>query len=120
MLEGFFVYLPKIIVQILLDFLYFPLWWYSVGLGRTLAGVGRWLGERFMVLGLGVWLKNLFTPMYGQSDFMGKVISFFIRLFQIFFRSIVMFFFLILAFLAVLFWLALPVAVVYVLSLQIF
>jgi len=106
--SHFLVYLPKIILQILRDFLYFPLWWYSVGLGRTLLNVGHFIREEQTSLGLGVWVKNIFTPMYGQRDFTGKAISFFIRLIQIIFRGIFMLFWLLISAVFIAFWLTLP------------
>ncbi len=106
--SHFLIYLPKIILQIIRDFLYFPLWWYSVGLWRTLIHVVNFWSERQINLGLAVWAKNLFTPMYGQQDFMGKFISFFIRLIQIIVRSIFMLFWLIVGLVWLVFWIALP------------
>jgi hypothetical protein len=57
----------------------FPLWWYT----RGLAGVARWAGgsvkNQARNLGLSVWMKNLFNPMYGTTDLAGKLISFFLR-----------------------------------------
>jgi hypothetical protein len=110
--SHFLIYLPKILLQILRDFLYFPLWWYSVGLWRTLLKVGTFLHEQQTILGLAVWIKNIFTPMYGQRDFTGKAISFFIRLIQIIFRGILMLFWLLLSLIFIIFWLALPPLVV--------
>ncbi len=48
--------------------------------GREIAGVQEFLG-------IDIWIKNLFKPMYGQNDIAGKIISFFMRIFQIIFRS---------------------------------
>jgi hypothetical protein len=110
--SHFLVYLPKIILQILRDFLYFPLWWYSVGLWRTLLKVGNFLRNEQITLGLSVWLKNIFTPMYGQHDFLGKAISFFMRLVQIIARSFLMLIYVIIALILIAFWLALPPLVV--------
>jgi len=46
-------------------------------------------------VGLRVWLKNLFAPMFGQTDWQGRLISFFMRLavlggrlLQVFFGSV--------------------------------
>ena len=110
--SHFLIYLPKIILQILRDFLYFPLWWYSVGLWRTLLRVGTFLEEQQISLGLGVWVKNIFTPMYGQRDFIGKLISFFMRLVQIIVRGILMLFWILIALIMIAFWLLLPPLVI--------
>ncbi len=112
--SNFFFYLGKISAQIIIDILYFPLWWYSLGFFRLLKGLAIFLKERWIIIGAGVWLKNIFTPMYGQSDFTSRAISFFVRLFQIIFRFIAFLFFIILVIAAILLWLLLPIALVYV------
>ena len=113
MTNSFLFYFIKISAKIVLDFLYFPVWWYSVGLVRTVGGLGLFLREKWIIIGAGVWLKNLFTPMYGQSDFTSRAISFFVRLVQIIFRFIAFIFFSLLALIALILWLIFPVAVVY-------
>jgi len=60
-----------------------------------------------------VWIKNIFTPMYGQTDWQGKLISFFMRLFQIIFRGIVMTFWLFFTFTQIAAWIALPFFISY-------
>ncbi|MFA4942696.1 MAG: hypothetical protein WC564_03620 [Patescibacteria group bacterium] len=110
--SHFLVYLPKILLQILRDFLYFPFWWYSVGLWRLLLKVGNFLREQQISLGLMVWVKNIFTPMYGQRDFVGKIISFVMRLVQIIARGALMIFWLLLCLVFIVFWIALPPLVV--------
>jgi len=64
-------------------------------------------------MGLGVWIKNLFVPMFQQYDWQGRIISFFMRLFQIIFRFIgfiIMFAIYLVIFLG---WFALPALAVY-------
>lgn len=77
---------------LLVDFfggiLAFPVWWYGRGLAaafRTFAGSAR-TANRF--LGLGVWTKNLFVPMYGERQISGRLISFFMRFVNIIVRGI--------------------------------
>ncbi len=43
-------------------------------------------------LGVGVWIKNIFVPMYGSYDFAGRFISFFVRLAMIGARSVAVIF----------------------------
>jgi len=117
--ENFLFSLGKVIAQIIGEVLYFPLWWYSVGFVRLLKNVFKlWSGEE-QALGFSVWAKNIFTPMYGQSDWGGRLISFFVRLFQIIFRGAVLLIFLGLAILACLIWLALPLLILFALVWQI-
>jgi len=67
--------------------LFFPVWWYSRGLAMVSRAVGRSVKNQYINLGLGVWLTNLFVPMYGATDIAGRVISFFIRFFMIIVRG---------------------------------
>jgi hypothetical protein len=54
-----------------------------------------WAGDNlaatFASLSLGVWLKNIFVPMYGQRDWESRLISVFMRSVQIVFRSLGLF-----------------------------
>ncbi len=109
---------PKLLLQILWDFLYFPLWWYSKGawrFGRLLYGFLTWQQAS---LGVGVWIKNIFVPMYGQKDITSRFISFFIRLVQIIFRGLFLFLLFILTLALFLAYLVLPVAVLYAIIYQ--
>jgi hypothetical protein len=108
----------KILLGFIWDIIYFPFWWYSAGLWAVLKWVGNFLLRRLQSTGLIVWVVNLFTPMYGQRDIAGKLISFFMRLIQIVFRSVVMFFWLVFSVAIIIFWLILPVFILYELILQ--
>lgn len=96
-----------------MDVLYFPVWWYSRGLINLILSLKNFLVDKQKALALSVWIKNIFKPMYAQYDWQGMLISFFIRLTQIIFRSVFMVFWLILALAVIIFWLLLPVLVVY-------
>ncbi|MFA5886645.1 MAG: hypothetical protein WC863_02580 [Patescibacteria group bacterium] len=91
MLENnFLTYSGKIIFQILGEILYFPIWWYSVGLMLLLKNLVKfWRGQE-KALGFSIWLKNIFVPMYGQRDMASRIISFIMRLIQIIFRGAVL------------------------------
>lgn len=107
--HNFFIYIGKIILQIVGDILYFPIWWYSVGFTRAAAAVFRFWRSREASLGFSIWVKNIFVPMYGQRDIAGRVISFFMRLIQIIFRGAILLVWLALAVSALLAWLAFPI-----------
>jgi len=111
--NNFAVYGAKIITELIYDIAYFPIWWYSRGLVQVLFFVRDFLITREKSLALFVWIRNIFTPMYGQSDIAGKLISFFMRLIQIVFRSIIMLFWLLISFLLLAFWLLLPFLVAF-------
>jgi hypothetical protein len=107
------VVLQRLILEGLFDIIYFPVWWYTRGTLHAL----RWTVGLFKrgnaVLAPGLWLANLFVPMFGQYDFVGRIISFFMRSFQVFIRSIAMLFWLIICLFLFCIWLVLPVAVIY-------
>jgi len=101
-------YSGEILGRIIWDFLYFPLWWYSAGLIKTVRGVVVFWRAQEASLGFLIWLKNIFVPMYGQRDLAGRVISFLIRLVQIIFRGIAMLVFIVFGLLFFVFYLVLP------------
>jgi len=65
-----------------------PVFWYTRGLSDAARYALRFLGARYESLGISVWARNLFVPMFGQRDVPGMLISFFLRLFQIVVRTI--------------------------------
>lgn len=112
--------LGGVIWDVFKDILFFPFWWYSFGLFKMLLGLKNFLSDKQKSLGLGVWIKNIFVPMYGQRDWQGMLISFCVRVVQIIGRSIAMAFWLIIAFLMFWAWLLFPAAVIYGLIWQLF
>ena len=117
---NFLTYSGKLLGQTCKDILFFPIWWYSFGLLYLLLNLKNFLANREKSLSLLVWIKNIFTPMYGQNDWQGAIISFFIRFFQIIFRSIIFLFWFILVILVFLIWILLPILTVYEIIYQIF
>lgn len=108
----FVTVLHKVVFQFLIDLLFFPVWWYSNGL----AGVSLGLWHRFqsgrMRLAPGLWFRNIFTPMFGQTDWQGRLTSFIVRLMNVFARGIALgIWFLLLVFLLLL-WLVWPLFLV--------
>lgn len=105
--------LQRLCLESLLDILYFPVWWYSRGLLMVLKASGEWIKAGNRTLAPGLWLQNIFVPMYGQYDFTGKAISFFMRLVQVIFRSIALGFFGLGVFGIILIWIFWPPAVLW-------
>jgi len=107
----------KVLSLVLIDeikvIFYFPTWWYSKGLLKVLKGCGTFIKDFEQTLGLMIWVKNLFVPMFGQRDIAGRLISFGLRLFQIFWKSIVLIMIMGIAFIFIIFWLLLPIFVIY-------
>lgn len=72
------------------ELIYAPVFWYGRGLIDAARYCGRLIVREWQALGVGVWVVNIFVPMYAQRDLAGTLISFFMRLIQIFARSIAM------------------------------
>jgi len=111
--NSFIFYSLQILAELIWDILYFPVWWYGRGLVSLIMGMINFLVDKQKALALLVWIKNIFRPMYGQYDWQGMLISFFMRSVQIIFRSIVMLFWFIFSLAVIIFWILFPVLVVY-------
>jgi hypothetical protein len=110
--------LTKILSDIFIDIVFFPFWWYSFGLIGVVKKLADFVMDKERSLALFVWMKNIFVPMYGQRDVQGFLISFFIRLAQIIFRSLILIFWLIIALAAFWLWLIFPALVIYMIVAQ--
>ena len=111
--NNYSAYSIKICVEILRDIFYFPFWWYSRGLFELLIKLKNFLYNKQKSLALLIWIQNIFRPMYGQYDWAGILISFFIRSFQIIFRSLTMLLWVIFCLVVTSLWLVLPPLVIY-------
>lgn len=97
----------------LIEVLYFPLWWYSSGLKKTSLAIFNSIKNTNRNLALSLLLKNLFKPMYGQSDKVGRAISFFMRLILLVAKFFIFMLFVLFYFLILIFWLLAPILVVW-------
>ncbi len=83
MMHAGIFFLRFVALEVLFDAVRFPVWWYGAGLVRA----WRWFAStiRFGVdrLALPTQLRHLGTPMFGDYSREGRVISFFVRLFQL-------------------------------------
>jgi hypothetical protein len=113
MSNSFIFYSLQILAELVWDILYFPVWWYGRGLANLIISLMNFLIDKQKSLALFVWIKNIFKPMYAQYDWQGMLISFFMRLVQIIFRSMVMLFWLIVILAVIIFWIIFPVFVIY-------
>jgi hypothetical protein len=113
------LYGGKIVFNLMKDIIYFPIWWYSRGLKQLLEKLKDFLVNKERSLALFVWVKNIFRPMYSQYDWLGIIISFFVRLVQIIFRGAIFIFWLVFSLAIFIFWLLLPILSIYELIFQI-
>jgi len=102
-----------VLVEIIGEVLYFPIWWYTKGAQKFFLFFWQKIVATQRGLGVGIWLVNLFTPMYGQADWPGRLISFFVRLFQIIVRFLALVIWTLFMIIIFLFWLMLPLLVAY-------
>ena len=107
------VFTAKVFGEIGRDILYFPLWWYSRGLVYITTSLFKFLQDREKSLALSVWVRNIYKPMYAQTDWQGILISVFMRIVEIIGRSIIMLFWLLVALAVFVLWVALPPLVLY-------
>lgn len=75
-----------ITIDLLFDIVRWPVWWYSEGLKIAWDKIFTWTFGFQQRIGLSIWLKNWFRPMYGQYDWQGRIISFFFRTITIIFK----------------------------------
>lgn len=87
-----------------------PVWWYSAGLKRVFLWALGSAQSASHFFGLGVWVKNLFVPMYGETSITGRGISFGVRLVMILARGAAVITWILIAWIVFLFYVAvLPV-----------
>ena len=100
-------------IDLIGDILYFPVWWYTKGLKGAALTYQRRIksGERYFALR--VWLLNLFKPMYGQEDWQGRLISFFMRTIVLIFRFFLLVIWVCLVTILFLIYLILPIFVIF-------
>jgi hypothetical protein len=78
----------RLTIEFFFDLVYFPVWWYTVGLMRHAKSCWGMFQSGNEQMAPGLWLRNLFVPMFGQYDWQGRIVSFFIRLLNVFGRTI--------------------------------
>ena len=102
------------------SFGYFPVCCYTKGAARMAGICFKTVAEQARDYGVNVWIKNLFNPMFGQRDFWGKLISFWLRLTMILFYSFLLLVLSLVMIAVMAAWFALPAAAVFVFFDQIF
>lgn len=98
----------KIIMEAIIDLIYFPFWWYSFGSIKIAEKCFQFFKEGNARLAPGIWLANIFVPMFAQYDWQGRIVSFFMRLVQVVFRSLALIVWLVLCLALFLLWLVIP------------
>jgi hypothetical protein len=117
--QNIFVYFFVVLAQLFRDLALLPIWWYTRGLVNCLRWCLNFIGDWWKSLALGVWIKYLFVPMYGQRDFSGRLISFMMRFVQIILRGIIFLIWIAVSCLIFAIYLSLPILIVSQIILQI-
>lgn len=76
-----------VVNELIGDAVRFPLWWYTTGMVYTVTSLLNSVRYYARSLGIAVWIRNIFVPMYGQYDWQSRIISVFMRSAQIVFRG---------------------------------
>jgi hypothetical protein len=101
-----------VLLDIIREILYFPIWWYTKGLAMAANFSWQRIKNMEVRLGVKVWVVNIFKPMFGQHDIAGVLISFFMRIFQIIGRTLVLILWTVIMILVFFVWIVLPLFVV--------
>lgn len=107
-------------IDILADFIFFPVWWYTAGFVRALLMAGSWFRDTLRMFGLGIWIKNIFVPMFAQYDIWGRVISFIVRLANIIGRALALLIVALIILALLLVYLALPLLLAWLIVTKLF
>jgi len=105
--------IKSIFIDIIGEILYFPIWWYTAGLKRTVLYIWNSIRSSFNNLALPIMFKNLFKPMFGQYDREGRIISFFMRIILTISRLVVFILFIIFYILLLIIWVVIPIIIVW-------
>lgn len=107
--------LQRLTLEFFLDFLYAPIWWYTKGLVRAAKFSARLVAQGNLQFAPGIWLQNIFVPMFGQYDWQGRLVSFFVRLANVIIRSLLLIIWVMFSIILLVLWIFIPVFVVYTL-----
>ncbi len=105
--------IKSIIIDIIGDVVYFPIWWYSVGLKHIVLNRVKSLHAMSDQLALRLLILNIFKPMFAQTDSAGRVISFFMRIVLLVGRAIFFAIYAILQLVIILVWIGIPLLIFY-------
>lgn len=106
--------LSRLSLGLFFEIIYAPVWWYTQGLLWIINQIGTSIKDTANSASLGLWVRNLFVPMYGQYDVWGRIVSFMIRFANIVGRSLWVGLWVIMCAGVLLVWLILPPALFFI------
>jgi hypothetical protein len=80
----------NVFISLLSELVYFPFWWYSRGLKKTIQFCKKEIKAGWRALALRILITNLPKPMWADYTKSGRVISIFIRLIHLCWRIFLM------------------------------
>lgn len=101
-----------------IEILIWPKWWYGEGFRWFIKQGKNYFFQQVKVLRLTLWVRYLFVPMFGMSDPISRLISFFIRLLAIATKLILLCLFLLFGLLLLMLYLSMPPLLLYLFSQQ--
>jgi hypothetical protein len=107
-----------LIVDIIGDFLFWPVWWYTVGLRDMAKFVLKQIRDVWKSMALGLWIRNFFVPMYADRSILGRGISLVIRLIFLVWKSVWFVAWSIPSIVLLILWIVTPVGVIYLIIQQ--
>jgi hypothetical protein len=105
----------RIVLDFLLHVIYFPFWWYTGGIKHAGLYCVNLLRSGSDYLAPGLWLQNIFVPMFGQSDWQGRIVSVLIRIVNIIGRGFGLLIWTVVVFALFILWIIWPIFVIYTL-----
>ncbi len=119
MTKNYFLYAPKIIIDFIINILYFIPWWYSKGLVEIVKKSRKFLTRKEEELAIFIWLKNIHKPLYDRYSWQSTIKSVIIRVGQILLRLAILLFWIFLVVFKVVLYLILPILVLWQIIYQI-
>jgi hypothetical protein len=101
----------NIFISLISELAYFPFWWYGKGFKKAIRFFKKEIKAGWRALALRILIRNLFKPMWADYTKSGRVISIFIRLIHLCYRSFLMFCWTILILILLIGYLAAPILV---------
>lgn len=105
--------LKFILKDLLLEIIYFPVWWYTQGAFMILKKIMKEAKSFAHNLNLGILSQYLFKSMYGMTDIWSRIISFMVRIVQFIILGFIFIIWLLILIALFFAWLLLPIFIIY-------
>jgi hypothetical protein len=102
-----------VLKDIVWSIVYFPIWWYTAGALNVLKQIGTEVGGFVRAYNLRILLRFMFTPMYGQNDIAGRLISLYVRMGHFLILSVYSVLYISILLLLFAIWITLPIVILY-------